>query len=134
MMGRPPFTPAQRDASFLSRCAPPDANGCVLWTGHVGESGYAEAPHGGRAHRYAWIREHGPIPEGFETDHWRLNEELAPGEEPLCARHCVAHLRLVPRYQNSRLSPRQRRAAQESVKFAQAAAFVSPASIATRFQ
>jgi len=65
--------------------------GCELWTGRLDRDGYGF--HGlDRAHRVAWKREHGEIPDGMEPDH-------------LCRRRaCVAlhHLELVTRVENEK--------------------------------
>lgn len=71
------------------------AEGCIIWTGEVWRNGYGgiNIP-GGRktgAHRYAWERVNGRIPEGKHIDHTCFN------------RRCVnvEHLRMVDRYQNA---------------------------------
>jgi len=66
---------------------------CIIWTGSADSNGYPRIYVGGEgvgAHRYAWEREHGSIPEGAEVDHicW----------EPMCVN--IAHLRLATRPQN----------------------------------
>lgn len=68
---------------------------CWEWTGHKSRKGYASfydsrAGRGVPAHRFAYERATGPIPEGAEVDHRCLN------------RGCVnpAHLRLATRKQN----------------------------------
>lgn len=70
-------------------------NGCRLWRGGVAGNGYgmvwAKHEHIS-AHRYAWEREHGPVPEGMFVDH-------------IChQRHCIAlpHLRLATAGENTR--------------------------------
>lgn len=42
---------------FWAKVAPPDINGCRLWTGAVFKSGYGAFKHGitWRAHRMAWV-------------------------------------------------------------------------------
>ena len=68
---------------------------CLLWTGATMTSGYGTLRVDGRmegAHRFAWTRENGPIPEGLVVDH-------------VChERRCVevSHLRLVTQTQNKR--------------------------------
>lgn len=45
---------------------------CLIWTGSKDSGGYGQLSIGGRlqrSHRYAWEREHGPIPEGVLIDH-----------------------------------------------------------------
>lgn len=49
----------------------PDLGPCHLWTGALSH-GYGYIRIGDRpmpAHRYAWEREHGPVPDGLELDH-----------------------------------------------------------------
>lgn len=68
---------------------------CLIWTGAIHRSGYGAIALGGSrreyAHRYAWERERGPIPEGLHIDHICHN------------RSCVNidHLRLATRSQNN---------------------------------
>lgn len=67
---------------------------CLIWTGTKNEAGYGEIRVAGRmvkAHRYAYEREHGPIPAGAFIDHrcWT----------PACVR--VDHLRVATPSQNS---------------------------------
>ena len=68
---------------------------CLLWTGATMTSGYGTLRVKGRmegAHRFAWMKANGPIPEGLVVDH-------------LChVRRCVevSHLRLVTPTQNTR--------------------------------
>lgn len=60
----------------------------LVWTGGRGQSGHGRIWVKGRheeAHRYAWEREHGPIPDGMLVDH--------ACHEPSCVN--VAHLRLA---------------------------------------
>lgn len=58
-----------------SRVAPPDENGCRLWTGPVNSTGYGNIGAGGRcgptlkAHRVAWELIFGPIPDGLNVLH-----------------------------------------------------------------
>jgi hypothetical protein len=57
---------------FDAKCADPDENGCVLWTGTRDALGYGRFFHLGRLvkpYRFAWERDHGPIPSGLEIDH-----------------------------------------------------------------
>lgn len=45
---------------------------CWIWTGTLNGAGYGTFRVNGRtvgAHRFAYEREHGPIPEGLELDH-----------------------------------------------------------------
>ena len=67
---------------------------CLVWVGSVGSAGYGQFSLNGRpvkAHRYAWERLNGPIPDGMVIDH-------------VCyVKTCVnpAHLRLATRAQNT---------------------------------
>lgn len=77
---------------FAARTAPAD-NGCILWTGADCPQGYGKMNVDGRneyAHRYAWTRVHGPIPDGMQVDHTCHNR--------LCCN--VDHLRLASNKQN----------------------------------
>ena len=84
---------ATPEEAFLARTEPLLWSGCVVWTGGTNSRGYGSLGVDGRmvrAHRYAWEREHGPIPDGMEVDH-------------ICwERSCVntEHLRLATRAQN----------------------------------
>lgn len=67
--------------------------GCLLWTGAITGQGYGNLVSSGRwvgAHRFAWERENGPIPEGMQVDH------------TCYVRNCVNvdHLRLASPAQN----------------------------------
>ena len=67
---------------------------CIEWTGATVGHGYGYMAAGGRmvyAHRFAWERERGAIPEGMQVNHkcWNV----------LCVR--IAHLELVSREQNN---------------------------------
>lgn len=45
---------------------------CIVWTGALNEHGYGVFGINGRtmlAHRYAYERKRGPIPQGLEPDH-----------------------------------------------------------------
>lgn len=55
-----------------TKTAPPDANGCLLWTGAINDGGYGVLSIGDimmRAHRVAWIVEKGDIPKGMYVCH-----------------------------------------------------------------
>lgn len=61
---------------------------CLIWTGPINADGYGWTRVGGEhvfAHRYAWEREHGPIPEGLVIDHRHH-----------CDHACVEHTHLRP--------------------------------------
>ena len=82
---------ATPEESFAARTS---ADGdCVVWTGTETGNGYGIISVPGRqmlAHRYAWERENGPIPEGMDIDHTCWNR--------LCVK--VGHLRVATRGQN----------------------------------
>lgn len=67
---------------------------CLVWEGSssLGYGYITVRGKGLRAHRYAWEREHGPIPEGMQVDHICHNT--------LCVN--VEHLRLATPPQNAR--------------------------------
>ena len=80
------------EESFSARTKWQD--GCLVWTGSLNKKGYGHIRVDGtmvRAHRYAWQREHGEIPEGKIIDHNCHN------------RACVNidHLRLATYQENS---------------------------------
>ena len=67
---------------------------CLIWTGATRHGGYGQLKVDGRkiaAHRYAFERENGPIPEGMVVDHICHNRAC-------CA---VSHLRLATSAQNA---------------------------------
>lgn len=76
--------------------------GCHLWVGGLNSRGYGSfgVPGGGSvlAHRFAWEREHGPIPDGLTVDHL------------CCEKRCQnpAHMELVSREENSSRLGRRR--------------------------
>src|SRR5699024_1915284 len=83
------------EESFEARTMPVTETGCLLWTGGTSANGYGLMWVGGSkilAHRYAWERENGPIPEGLYIDH------------KCYTRACcnVDHLRLATNAENSR--------------------------------
>lgn len=60
------------EAAFLARTEPLVWSSCIVWTGALNGGGYGRIWIGGRyvgAHRYAWEREHGPVPDGMFLDH-----------------------------------------------------------------
>ena len=68
---------------------------CLIWTGYLDNYGYGRIQVDGagrKAHRYAWEREYGPIPEGMLIDH-----------KDHCNTACVnvKHLRLATHAQNN---------------------------------
>jgi hypothetical protein len=95
---------AKVEARFWSKVNKTET--CWLWTGHESQKGYGlytftVYPNGRsiagatskevRAHRYAWEKTNGPIPEWAELDH--------TCHTPLCVR--PSHLRPATRKQNS---------------------------------
>lgn len=80
--------------SFLARTEPLLWSGCLIWTGALARGGYGQITVGSKqvpAHRYAWERENGPIPEGMKVDHrYHCN--------PACCE--VSHLRLATTAEN----------------------------------
>lgn len=81
------------EESFAARTAPGD-DGCLVWTGPRSDTGYGRISVQGSqeyAHRYAWEREHGAIPDDKMVDHI------------CCNRACVevGHLRLTTNQENS---------------------------------
>lgn len=83
------------EEAFLARTEPLLWSGCLIWTGATTE-GYGVLYVGDGnmlAHRYAWEREHGPIPEGMMLDH-RYHCDTACCE--------TSHLRLATPLENSR--------------------------------
>ena len=82
------------EEAFLARTEPLVWSDCIIWTGTTNRAGYGRLSVNGRmvgAHRYAWERVNGPIPDGMEVDHkcW----------ERSCVN--VDHLRLATRAQNN---------------------------------
>ena len=84
-------TPGDRERFALKQMDVPD--GCRLWMAGVDKDGYGKFWLKGktvRAHRVAWLFEHGPIPKGMHLDH----RCKVTG----CTK--VAHLRLVTPKEN----------------------------------
>ncbi|WP_442878560.1 HNH endonuclease signature motif containing protein [Brachybacterium sp. J153] len=86
---------ATPNEAFETRTEPLVWSSCVVWIGHTDSSGYGSLRVNGRqtkAHRHAWERVNGPIPDGMFIDHtcW----------ERSCVN--VEHLRLATRAQNNR--------------------------------
>jgi hypothetical protein len=82
---------------------------CIIWHKSKNEKGYGQDFLNGkntRAHRAAWIRANGPIPEGMVVDHICHNEAVAKqecsGGVTCLHRSCVNldHLRLVSQSEN----------------------------------
>ena len=87
---------ATPEEAFLARTEPIVGDPAhLLWTGYTDSDGYGALSVNGRmvlAHRYAWTRDHGPIPDGMTIDH-------------VCfERSCVntEHLRLATHAENTR--------------------------------
>jgi hypothetical protein len=52
-------------------------SGCWEWTATRTRDGYGQFYFEGRmwgAHRWAWMQKHGPVPEGFELDHFACDK------------------------------------------------------------
>ncbi|WP_420111629.1 HNH endonuclease signature motif containing protein [Pseudactinotalea sp.] len=82
------------EEAFEARTEPLVWTDCIVWTGYT-TTGYGSLRVNGKhmlAHRYAWERANGPIPDGMVIDHtcW----------ERMCVN--VDHLRLATRAQNNR--------------------------------
>src|SRR5699024_10393506 len=87
------LTYATPEEAFLARTEPLLWSSCIVWTGATDSSGYGQLWSGGRivpAHRFAWEREHGPIPAGTFIDHMCF--------ERACCN--VDHLRLATPQEN----------------------------------
>lgn len=85
-----PSSHAESFASNVER----SPNGCLVWTGSRSDTGYGRISVQGSqeyAHRYAWEREHGAIPDDKMVDHI------------CCNRACVevGHLRIATNQENS---------------------------------
>lgn len=84
---------SSREEAFLARQVAA-GGGCINWTGAKTAEGYGRMRGEGetvRAHRYAWSRVWGPIPDGMVIDHVCGN--------PACVN--VEHLRMATPKQNS---------------------------------
>ena len=85
---------ATPEEAFLARTEPIVGDpGCIIWTRGTDSGGYGQLSVNGRivrAHRYAWERENGPIPDGLWIDHKCWNR--------LCVN--VDHLRPATHQQN----------------------------------
>lgn len=91
--GSPHATPSRDHEAIFLRSTERQGD-CLIWTGTLRSDGYGVIGVNGRnvrAHRFAYEREHGPIPEGMQVDH-------------AChVRSCVRpeHLRLATPRQNA---------------------------------
>ena len=85
---------ATPEEAFLARTEPIVGDpGCIIWVGATDGKGYGTLRVNGRkmlAHRYAYEREHGPVPDTAEVDHTCWNRSCTNPE----------HLRLATRQQN----------------------------------
>jgi hypothetical protein len=83
-------------------------SGCLRWQGPVDPAGYGRISAHGYAHRVAWEREHGPIPEGMQIDH--------VADRGCRWRDCVlvAHLEPVTQLENIRRGRSGRRMAERT--------------------
>lgn len=86
---------ATPEESFLARTEPIVGDpGCIIWTGTLDTAGYGQINVDRRnfkAHRYAWEREQGSIPDGMQIDHTCWNRACVN----------VGHLRLATAQQNT---------------------------------
>lgn len=84
----------------------PQVNGCVHFTGHVGDQGYGTITIEGKtrkAHVGAFLHFVGPIPDGCEIDHVCHNTDPSCSGGSSCMhRRCVnpAHLRAIEHRRN----------------------------------
>lgn len=98
--------PKTLDGAFLLH-APQEGEGCRYWTGNIRLNGYGRVLfHGVQlyAHRYAFEREGGPIPEGMTVDHECHNlDSECPGGVTCLHRRCIRfdHLGLATLGDNS---------------------------------
>lgn len=79
--------------AFMARQAPPNSDGCRVWTGSKNDRGYGKMwaiDEYKYAHRYSWERVNGPIPNGMHIDHICRNRACVE----------VSHLRLATNKQN----------------------------------
>jgi hypothetical protein len=65
---------------------------CIAWPGPKDRDGYGKTT-GGLAHRAAWVRANGPIPEGMTVDHVCFQRDCVN----------VEHLRLLSAQENRSL-------------------------------
>lgn len=85
---------ANPDDAFLARTERDVSTGCLVWTGAKFRGGYGNIRVNGQnvyAHRYAWERANGPVPEGMMVDHVCHNRPCVE----------VSHLRPATASQNA---------------------------------
>lgn len=105
-MPRWPLTSEER---FDQNVYPEPNSGCWLWAGHADMCGYGKIHIDGwpqMAHRVAFQRAKGPIPDGFEIDH-------------LCSVRCCVnpdHLEAVTPAENKRRTAQRGRASSGNAK------------------
>jgi len=103
-------TPNRAELARFQRQVKPQANGCWLWTGtHGTRDGYGKfQPSPGQpkvmAHRYSYLINVGPIPDGYQIDHKCHTDDLGcPGGPDCIHRRCVnpTHLEAVTASENT---------------------------------
>lgn len=93
------FVQQDQEARFWGKVTKSAGEGCWEWRAAMTSNGYGSFHNPGGsavAHRYAWERQNGPVPEGMELDHLCRN------------RSCVRpdHLEPVSHQENMRRAPR----------------------------
>jgi hypothetical protein len=74
---------------FISKCAPPNENCCVIWLGCLNSGGYGVFAYSGKrvmAHRFSWEAANlDKVPDGLQVDHvCRVRNCVNPGHlEPV---------------------------------------------------
>lgn len=56
-------------ADLEAQAIPEPNSGCLLWLGRLSDQGYSRTSAGNAAHRLAYEKTIGPIPDGHESDH-----------------------------------------------------------------
>lgn len=70
--GSPHYEPPMEEERFWAQVDKNGPGGCWIWTGYIGADGYGRFHHDygyAMAHRWAFERYVGPIPEGLTLDH-----------------------------------------------------------------
>lgn len=78
------------DQAFLFYQGPATEGGCIEWTGYIMPTGYGRIGVGGQrvsAHRYAYERANGPIPDGMLIRHTCDNPPCVNPQHLLTGRH-----------------------------------------------